>query len=304
LGAAAAAARLTNAPMLNALALSAGMAAGLKASFGSEAKPLNAGLAARAGIESAALAKSGLNADPKTIWGDQGFIALYGCATATPPTFGAPLAIEEFGLYVKKHPVCGYLSRLVEAALSIAYEPGFDPAQIKKVEAEAPARNAAVIAATSWGTPELARFCPHYCLATALAKGALGPSDFTQEALIDANIGALAARVVFRPSAQPQSGDDLSPNDPDHLVVHMTNGTRHNRTAAILTGGPDHPVSRVALFAKLEDCADASTDTSRLIRDLDNLRALPSLEGVTNSLASLFPKYSKTARAAGSESMP
>ncbi|MBB3994516.1 2-methylcitrate dehydratase PrpD [Sulfitobacter undariae] len=57
----------------NALGLCASMASGLKSQFGTMAKPLNAGLAARTGVEAALWAQSGMSAAKEGLEGPLGF---------------------------------------------------------------------------------------------------------------------------------------------------------------------------------------------------------------------------------------
>mmetsp|Transcript_13557 Transcript_13557/g.21653 ORF Transcript_13557/g.21653 Transcript_13557/m.21653 type:complete len:389 (-) Transcript_13557:2090-3256(-) len=65
--------RLSAAQMRHALGLCATMASGLKAQFGTMAKPLNAGLAARTGVEAATWARAGMTAAEDGLAGPLGF---------------------------------------------------------------------------------------------------------------------------------------------------------------------------------------------------------------------------------------
>ncbi|MBB93990.1 MAG: 2-methylcitrate dehydratase [Rhodobacteraceae bacterium] len=79
-GATAAAGRLaglTGAAMEQALGLAATQAAGLKAQFGTMGKPLNAGLAARTGVEAAVLVAGGFTSSPEALDGPFGFGATH-----------------------------------------------------------------------------------------------------------------------------------------------------------------------------------------------------------------------------------
>ncbi len=79
-GAALGAARLLDlspAQTRHALGLCASMASGIKAQFGTMAKPLNAGLAARSGVEAALWAQAGMSAAADGLEGDLGFGATH-----------------------------------------------------------------------------------------------------------------------------------------------------------------------------------------------------------------------------------
>src|SRR5262249_61597304 len=91
IGAAAAASRLLGLEEEatgRALAIAASEASGLKANFGTMAKPLHAGLAARNGVLAARLAQAGLSASADALVGDQGFLM----AMSSPR---GPAALEE-----------------------------------------------------------------------------------------------------------------------------------------------------------------------------------------------------------------
>src|SRR6185436_6716285 len=81
IGAAAAAARLLGldrGAIAHCLAIAASEASGLKENFGTDTKPLHAGLAARNGIVAALLARSGVNASTRAIEGPGGFLRAMG----------------------------------------------------------------------------------------------------------------------------------------------------------------------------------------------------------------------------------
>src|SRR5262245_18444746 len=66
------------AQLRNALGLAASQAAGLLRNFGTMTKPFHAGHAARCGVQSALLARSGFTADISILDGKDGFIRTYG----------------------------------------------------------------------------------------------------------------------------------------------------------------------------------------------------------------------------------
>src|SRR5204862_933988 len=79
IGAAAAASRLLGLDATrtaHALSIAASEASGLKENFGTDVKPLHAGLAARNGVHAALLAKNGMKASERAIDGPQGFLAV------------------------------------------------------------------------------------------------------------------------------------------------------------------------------------------------------------------------------------
>lgn len=296
LGATAASARLMGldgAETLNALSLAAGAAAGLKAQFGSGAKALNAGFAARNGVAAATLARHGATGAMRAICGREGFTGLFGgpdAADRAPdvPGGGRPLGIERPGLIQKPWPCCGYLMRLLAEVAALRLE----PATVERIRIEAPARNAGVIRFALPETPDEARFSAPYTVAAMIVGGALTPADFTPAAIRRPAVRALAAQLTLTPSEAPQGPGDLAPEDPDILRVTLRSGEAIERVCNRLPGTIEAPLGRDALFRKLrasaagvldrDDCDPARPGT--LAAALAGLRDLPELRPVLGAL--------------------
>ena len=269
--------------MMTALSIAAGAAAGVKAQFGSGAKPMNVGFAAQTGVQAAELAAAGLDARGEAIWGPEGFIALTGGPGAAekipsgPP--GDPFLIEIFGLIAKRWPCCGYLARIVDPLVEMSA--GIDLAEVDAITLRAPPRNAAVLAYDRPETPDQARFSPAYCAAAALSQGDLTPGDFTEAAIRRADILALAEKVDFASTGRAQSAVDLDPADPDEITIRLASGQVIERRAAIMRGGPEAPMTRTDFTAKLRACATDDLKADSLITALTELPTAPDLTRIT-----------------------
>ncbi|MBI5506308.1 MAG: MmgE/PrpD family protein [Deltaproteobacteria bacterium] len=138
IGAAAAAARLLDldeAQWLDAIGLAATQAAGLKASFGTMAKPLHAGRAAAVGLQSALLARRGFSAQHAILEIAQGFAA----AHASPNVSTEVLDGLEGRFLVrdtlfKYHAACYLTHAAIEAAAELRRTRSLDVAAIGAVE--------------------------------------------------------------------------------------------------------------------------------------------------------------------------
>lgn len=285
-GAAAAAGRalrLDGTRMLTALAIAAGAASGIKAQFGSGAKPMNVGLAAQTGVQAAELAAAGMDARAEAIWGPQGFAALTGGPGAAdrtpsgPP--GEPFLIETFGLIAKPWPCCGYLARIVDALVEMSSE--IEVASIEAITLRSPPRNAAILIYDRPETPDQARFSPPYCAAVALMSGTLAPSDFSTTAIRRPEVLALALKVDFASTGKAQSDVDLDPADPDEITIRLETGEVIERRAAHMRGGPDAPMTRADFIAKLRACAPDDVDADALITALLDFPDAPDLTRIT-----------------------
>lgn len=143
-GAAAACARLMqlDAPSTaTALALAGSFASGLKANFGTMAKPLHVGHCARNGLLAARLAQRGFTANAANVFEhEQGFLDVfngpgtYDTARALA-AWAAPLDIVVPGIAIKQYPCCGSTHPAIDALLSLVRAHHWAPESIERVEA-------------------------------------------------------------------------------------------------------------------------------------------------------------------------
>ncbi|MDH3465920.1 MAG: MmgE/PrpD family protein [Gammaproteobacteria bacterium] len=281
IGAAAACAKLIGlAPERFAAALSLAMStsAGLKAQFGTDAKPLHAGFAARTGVEVALLAATGLTANPAVTDGVYGFLARYGAgahAARTPCLNADPTCKMETDPVLRKPwPSCSYTHRSVEAALALARAEGFDTSRIAQGTVRLPEPYYRVAPFLAPNTPAQARFSVLYCVASALYDGTLTPDSFAESAIDRPAVHALMARFTVDAYDVGPSLDDMSPSFPDTVSLRLMDGTEHFETVANVKGGVNNPLCESDIFAKFALCGGPtdlaesllSGETCRLFR--------------------------------------
>lgn len=291
LAAAAACARLTNADpaqTANILAIAATQAAGLRVQFGSDIKPLHAGLAARAAITAVQLTQHGVSA--KTTGALESFLAAYSPTTAHAPWlttgWGAPWRIVTPGLEFKPWPTCSGTHGAALAALTLREQwlaAGFGIVQLhSEVEqidvAFPPGGDVAAFIRTPANGVE-ARFSLEYVIAECLLENELALSSFAAGEVKTAT-AALAARVVRTPdnSAPP---DALNPAARFHRLTLITrSGQRFSSQATrpmLLAKGVD-------LAEKLRRCLpqvdDATRDGWLKLTRLENAQALRTLQAL------------------------
>ena len=108
----------------HAISISFSQAVGYTKQFGSNAKPLQAGFAAKAGVLSGSLAANGLTGQAWILDHPRGFISLMGNGDtsrfpAALAKLGESLALTDWGLVVKPYPSCGYTHRVIDCALEL-----------------------------------------------------------------------------------------------------------------------------------------------------------------------------------------
>lgn len=138
LGAAVACARLLELPVdaaCHAVGLAATQAAGLKAMFGSMAKPLHAGLAAQAGLRATLLASRGLSSRPDALECTQGFVQVHGGDLHLDRALGGPTGGRHLlNNLFKFHAACYSTHSTIEAVSWLRREHGLGPETVDRIE--------------------------------------------------------------------------------------------------------------------------------------------------------------------------
>ncbi len=242
---------------VSAMSLATSMSAGLKAQFGTDAKALHAGLAARAGVEAAALAWAGACAAAGALDGPSGFLAVYGTAEspgAAAMGDGAELALLADRPLRKPWACCAYTQRPIEAALELAGRPGYAAEAVEEAALHMPEPYLAVAGFTDPRTGNEARFSARYCVAVALAEGAVGPGSFAPEAIRREAVQEMLARVTLHPYPLAPGLGDMSPEAPDRLVLRLRGGGTVEATVPHVPGGPALPMTAEQVAEKFTAC--------------------------------------------------
>ncbi|MGP3533159.1 MmgE/PrpD family protein [Microbacterium sp. RD1] len=181
-----------------ALGIGATQASGIKASFGSDAKPLNAGRAAAAGALAALLAEAGFTASADALGSPQGMLAAFSDATDTTElerAFGPHWEVPD--LLFKYHAACYLTHSSIDASLALRDAVSVD--DIERIVVDIPTGHLDVCAIADARTGLEGKFSLAYVCARALVSGKVGMSEFTDDAVADPAVRALAARVELRP---------------------------------------------------------------------------------------------------------
>lgn len=264
--AAAAVARLGRASpevAVNAIALALCQASGLQKSFGSMAKPLQAGLAAAAGVRSAQWAREGIQgpADP---FGPGGFLALYGGGGAVG--LDAP-DDEAFTVDVarKGFPCCYGAHRLIAAALDLRHQ--LAGRAVGQVTATAQTGTLRPLRAQPPTNGNEAKFCAEYLIAVALVDGEVARRHFEDPSLHRPDL--LAARHRVRVI---ESGPTATALGDGVVTVHgaLADGSAlQSAPIVFFPGSPESPLGAASFDAKLLDCLDGSpTQLAALQREV------------------------------------
>lgn len=274
LGAAAAAAvllRLDERASRDALSLAATQAGGLRAMFGTMAKPFHAGKAASTGVLSALLAARGFEAAPEAFRGNHGLFHHLG---ARRPEDFADVPLPERcerikGDDFKLHACCHATHAAVDAALAVRRQPGFAPDAIDRVEIHCSPVVPTVAADPDPRSGLAAKFSIAYCVLAALLEGNADRDQFADERFRSSRARTLLPNVTLH------LVKDYSVRQA-HVEVRSTSGAVTSAVTTAPRGSSQNPAAWEDLAAKFHSLADPVLGAEQAAALEGVVRALPA----------------------------
>ncbi len=281
--------RLDARGMAMAISLATSMAGGSKRQFGSMAKPLHAGLAAKNGLMAAQLAANGVTGIDEPLEGRWGYLELMAGESAAGfdaafQRLGAPSAMEQYGVWAKFYPCCASTHRPVDALRSM----GLRPEQVAKIEADVSEVSVSNLRYHVPRNPNEARFSLPYCLAAALSDGTLTVASFSDAAVTRDALVPLMERVTMR--LDPELTADRAVTESFErgtVTVTLTDGSQRREAVLTPRGHPGKPLTDDDLARKFRDCAAGALAPARIDSALDMLARFGSLNSIAPLMAGL-----------------
>lgn len=273
----------------HSLAIAASLASGLKSQFGSEAKAMHAGFAARAAIEAARLGTNGLEAVLEIFEKQGGFFNLFSGQALIEEALTEPKPQQAMLLHSpvfrKPWPSCSYTHRLIASALKLAPEVHTRLDQIQAIILKIPEPYFQVASFTHPKTESEARFSLSYCVATCLIDNQLSAKSFDKRAIAREDIKSLLAKT--QTLAYPVGDDfkDMHPDFPDWLIITLKDGRQFEAVLAHPPGSEYAPMTQKECLEKFIACG-GDTGMAELILDA------PSSQKITVTPTPEGPKIS------------
>lgn len=245
--AAATALGLDAAGIATAMALAVPAAGGVQRAFGTDAKSLQIGYAAEAGVRAARLARAGAEAEPEAL--DQ-WMQLVG---------GDPQALDlsgpavPGGLAIKLFPACYALQRPIGALRRAELAP-VSPEDVESITLTTPAGTVQPLIHHDPRTGLEAKFSLEYAAATSLLDAHQGFAAFSDEAVARPD----ARRLMGLTRVQLTKGGDGLLDGAVEVEVLLRGGTVVRTTLDHPPGSPGRPPTPEELSAKWADCLHGS----------------------------------------------
>ena len=277
-GAAAACSRLlklTAEQSSHALSLASSMSSGFMSQFGTMAKSLHAGLAAKGGVVAAALAQQGMQAGRNTLDSPTGMNTLMvgpdreqlkreltGAEHGQTLSFevnniGTPLQITEYGFRVKRFPNCGSAHRAMDILLELMQGHGLKGSDIEKIKVYAPKSHLDNLFYPDPVNGLEAKFSMQYALACLMETGYCKLQDFTDDAVARAEVRAHFGKIQLHPI------DQLESACPTRLTLNSRNKKQYELFAGMPRGSLAAPFTTAQYWEKFEACAAGLLDSEQ-----------------------------------------
>lgn len=282
--------RLDEDQTTHALALAASMASGVKANFGSMAKPLQVGHACAKGVMCAQLAAAGMTANAAALEGRQGFFEVYNGAGHYRPEatrFDGTFELMRSGIKFKKYPSCGSTHAPIDAARDLTQGQPLRADDIASITIALNQRRITHVDRPRVTTGLEGKFSIQYTVGAALLDGGISLRHFSEESIARADLQSIVGLV------RAQGIPDLeSLSQQCELTVRMKDGsTRSVRRDDAEGRSSDEFVPY--LKPKFVDCVEqvySRAEAERMYDVLDGFDFLTSVVPLMRQLAGETPR--------------
>jgi 2-methylcitrate dehydratase PrpD len=278
----------------SALGIAGSMASGLFAYLedGTATKPIHPALAAHGGILAARLAALGAEGPVSVLEGTFGLYHAFldagpGDVDLEPQLVDLGSRWETPRIAFKPYPVCHFMHGSLGAAADALAGRALAPEEVAEVLVTVPREGVSLVLepADAKRRPRSGyegKFSLQYSVASMLVRGHVSVSDFSDEAIEDPTVLAVAAKVRYETPDYPTYPRAF----PGGVRVTLVDGTTLERDLSHQKGGPENPMSEEDVRAKFRDnaCLALSAD------DVEALEtAILDLEGQGDLTAALAP---------------
>lgn len=235
--------------------------------------------AVEAGVRAALLASRGYTGPVEVFEGKEGLFEVLDKVKwdrdVLTKGLGEKFLINQCGY--KAFPTEALTHQPITAALEVMQENSIDPKEVKEVLVETTTRGADILSDPSKYKPTTKETADHslpYCIAVAVAKGNVLPSDFEEDALRDPFIWSLLEKIKV--IANPEI-DALFPKVKRAIVTIKTSKGEYKKQEDFAKGQSERPLSEEELISKFKANSEKKISPSRME---DIIKATKELENI------------------------
>jgi len=236
-----------------------------------------------AGVRAAMLASTGYSGPVELFEGKEGVFEVLSNVKWDPEKIlgglGREFLITECGY--KAFPTEALTHQPITAVLEVMRENDIDPQGVTEVLVRTTTRGADILSDPSKYEPRTKETADHslpYCIAVAVTKGNVLPSDFEEEALTDPFVWEMLPKI--RVVAEPEI-DALFPKVKRAIVsVTTEDGTSYTRQEDHAKGSTERPLSDEELIEKFRANASGTMTNGAMDRIVETTFALEEISNV------------------------
>ena len=272
-----------------AMAISASMAGGLVANFGTLTKCFQVGRAAQSGVIAARLAQAGLTASPDALEHPSGFLA------ATSPRGEADLKrsfnlarkewhLSRQGLNIKPYPICSATHRAIDAALDLANANGLTSSNVERIRVSTGEMQMVMLRNERPRTSFEAKFSMPFAMASAIVARKVGLAQLTDEFVLRPDVQSLFPKVSYELTKDTLDGSAFAAEESVDIVT--TSGQiLSSEKIRFAKGSHQRPLTRDELREKFDECLGEAFDSKAKTNAFDKLSNLERLNSAADLLA-------------------
>lgn len=279
----------------HAIAISASMAAGLVANFGTMTKSFHAGRSAQSGVFAARLAKEGFTASPDVLEHRTGFLRAVSPSGEPRLNGDAKLGSEwrmpQLGINVKRYPTCYCTHRAIDAMIDLAKEHDLKPEAVREIRVRTGTMQMLMLRNSRPQTGLEAKFSMEFAMAAALVARRVGLNELTDEFVRTPEIATNLSKVKCTTVDETISGLPMAPDD--RVSVVLADGRVLEHAPVVHAKGSwERPLSRDELREKFIDCATRRFDDRHAQALFEQLWNVTDLASVRDLRLTEFRKVS------------
>ena len=260
---------------------------------GTWTKRIQAGHPAMSGVISALLAREGYTGPATVYEGNDGFVRAF----SHKDQYDVNKIIDQFGTRweladnsIKPHACCRFACPIADCALDISQNNNIDPEDIEDVEVGVNNWMIKVLCEPAerkynWQTVVDTQFSLPYVTAVSLVKKRASVPEFTDEAIQDPVVRALAQKVRWQFSDEFEK---LYPKAyPASVTVRTKDGKTYHSRVDYPKGDPENPVSDAELLDKFRLLSSRNISAKQAEQIIDTVLNLEKISDI-NDLAGVL----------------
>jgi 2-methylcitrate dehydratase PrpD len=270
----------------HAIAISASMAAGTVANFGSMTKSLQVGRAAQSGVLAAGLAKAGYTGSLDALEHRAGFMVAHS-PSGKPDIetrdfkLGSHWRLPESGVHIKRYPICYATHRSIDAMLDLVAFETISAEDVEEVRVHTGDTQMLMLRNHAPQTGLEAKFSMQFAMAAALISRRVGLEELTDAFVQREDVRRLMSRIRCTTTTERVQGWDQPFAPADQVTVVLKSGRELLSQAVERPKGSwQRRMTRDELRDKFIDCAVRSLDLAPAEDLFNQLWALDDLSTV------------------------